>query len=194
MMDDDSRKLNQLTDANPRLIGEAATANSRSSTTEPNGGGQLLSGDTFTLDLVRRAKTAAMVGNSSIWRIRPMMISGRPYYGCVIHPYQVYDLQGSQQWELAMREAQVRGPENPLFTGALGIWNGVIIYSHDKVITGSDAGPGGDQQYASALFFGYQAGLWAQAQPAPDWIEKKFDCIIMVEPKRCEFGEAFAQC
>lgn len=165
-----------FTDKNSQTIGEAATANSL----VIYGGGkaarnQLTSSDTFTLSLLRRAKTAAMVGNSSIWRIRPMMISGRPYYGCVVHPYQVYDIQGSQEWEQAMREAQVRGPENPLFSGALGIWNGVILYSHDKVVTGSDAGPGGDQPYASALFFGYQAGLWAQAQPAPDWIEKKFD-------------------
>lgn len=165
-----------MTDKNSQTFGEAATANSLviygGAKTARN---QLTSSDTFTLNLLRRAKTAAMVGNSSIWRMRPMMISGRPYYGCVVHPYQVYDLQGSQEWEQAMREAQVRGPENPLFTGALGIWNGVILYSHDKVVTGSDAGPGGDQGYASGLFFGYQAGLWAQAQPAPNWIEKKFD-------------------
>lgn len=91
--------------------------------------------------------------------------------------YQVYDLQGSQAWEQAHREISGlrEHNDNPIFSGALGLWNGCIIYSHDKVITGSDAGPGSDVPYADALFFGYQAGLWAEAQQAPDWVEKSFD-------------------
>lgn len=50
----------------------------------------------------------------------------------------------------------------------------MIIYSHDKVVTGFDAGDG-TVSYADNLFFGYQAGLWAEAQQAPDWVEKSFD-------------------
>lgn len=106
--------------------------------------------------------------------------------------YQVTDLQGTQAWEQAHREIQGlrEHNDNPIFTGALGLWNGVIIYSHDKVVTGTDAGPGSDVPYADALFFGYQAGIWAEAQVAPDWIEKSFDQPkVKVELKRCEFGE-----
>jgi hypothetical protein len=49
------------------------------------------------------------------------------------------------------------------------------FYEHDLVQTGSDAGPGNDLPYADALFFGLQAGIWAEAQEAPDWREKSFD-------------------
>jgi hypothetical protein len=31
------------------------------------------------------------------------------------------------------REAQNRGDSNPLFTGALGIYNGVVIHAHEGV-------------------------------------------------------------
>ncbi len=174
--------------SSPQTFGEAAVAN----TNNLYGGGktasnQLTTGDTFDPIILRRAKEAAMVGigtytaagalNATIWRIRPMIIGGKPYYGACLHPYQVTDLQGTQAWEQAHREIQGlrEHNDNPIFTGALGLWNGTIIYSHDKVLTGSDAGPGGDVPYADALFFGYQAGIWAEAQQAPDWIEKTFD-------------------
>ena len=96
----------------PQTFGEAATAN----TNNLYGGGktasnQLTTSDTFDPVLLRRAKEAAMVGigtyaaagtlNSSIWRIRPMIIGGKSYYGACLHPYQVTDLQGTQAWEQA---------------------------------------------------------------------------------------------
>jgi N4-gp56 family major capsid protein len=177
-----------FTDSQSRTLGEAAVAN----TNNIYGGGktasnQLATNDTFEPTLFRKAKEAAMTGvgtysaagatNATIWKIRPMVIGGKPYYGACLHPYQIYDLQGSQAWEQAHREISGlrEHNDNPIFSGALGLWNGVIIYSHDKVITGSDAGPGSDVPYADALFFGYQAGIWAEAQPAPDWVEKSFD-------------------
>lgn len=192
-----------FTDQVSATFGEAAAAN----TNVIFGGGktasnQLDTGDTFHPDLLRKAKTCAMTGklnllsgsrtSSTIWKIRPMIISGKPYYGCVVHPTQVYDLQGTEAWNQAHREIQGlrEHNDNPIFTGATGIWNGVILYVHDKVVTGTDAGPGSDVPYADALFFGYQAGLWAEAQEAPDWIEQNFDFPKMVEAKRCEFGEA----
>jgi hypothetical protein len=84
----------------PQTFGEAATAN----TNNLYGGGktasnQLTPSDTFDPVLLRRAKEAAMVGvgtyaaagtlNASIWRIRPMIIGGKPYYGCVSNDYGI---------------------------------------------------------------------------------------------------------
>jgi N4-gp56 family major capsid protein len=181
------RKLSGVTytDDQSRTLGEAATA----STNVLYGGGvsaknQLTSAGIFTPDLVRKAKVAAMVGNfgglgtpANMWRMRPMIIDGKPYYGCVLHPFQVYDMQGTEAWEQAHREigGLREHSDNPIFTGALGTWNGVIFYSHDLARTGSDAGATADVSYADALFFGLQAGILAEAQEAPDWIEKKFD-------------------
>lgn len=104
-----------FTDSQSRTLGEAAVANTNNiyggNKTASN---QLTSGDTFEPTLFRKAKEAAMTGvgtvnasnvaNATIWKIRPMIIGGKPYYGCVLHPYCVYDLQGSQAWEQAHRE------------------------------------------------------------------------------------------
>lgn len=83
-----------FTDSQSRTLGEAAVAN----TNNIYGGGktasnQLTSGDTFEPTLFRKAKEAAMTGvgtvnasnvaNATIWKIRPMIIGGKPYYGCV---------------------------------------------------------------------------------------------------------------
>ena len=167
------------TDADSATFGEAATANTHvlygGSKLAKN---ELTSSDTFTLDLLRKAKTIAKTGvrgSTTIWRMRPMNINGKPYYGCVLHPYHIFDLQGSQAWEQAQREAGLRGAENPIFSGAIGIWNGIVLYEHDLVVTGSNAGPGADQPYADALFFGLQAGMFAEAQENPSWVEKQFD-------------------
>ena len=169
-----------FTDKNGNTVGEAATTNSK----VLYGGGktarnQLTASDTFTLGLLQTAHTFAKVGDSSLWRMRPIPINGGKYFGCVLHNYQIDSLQRSEQWERIHRDASMRGPDNPLFTGAKGLYNNVLIYEHDKVVTGSDAGPGGDEPYASAIFFGLQAGLWAQAQPAPNWVEKTFDYMDM---------------
>lgn len=56
----------------------------------------------------------------------------------------------------------------------LGVWNNVICYEHDLVVTGTDAGLTQDVDYADALFLGLQAGVWLEAQEAPDWDEKTF--------------------
>lgn len=53
-------------------------------------------------------------------------------------------------------------------------WDNVIIYEHDLVVTGTDAGSGGNVPYANALFFGLQAGVLARAQNGLDWVEKWF--------------------
>lgn len=130
--------------------------------------------DTFTPDLITRAKLAAKVGyigSSQIHKIRPTMINGKPYYVLLAHPYQLYDLKRSDEWKQAMREAERRGPENPLFTGATAIWDGVVIYETDYVLTYSDWGAAGNVAGATALFLGAQAGMLAIAQDGPDWVE-----------------------
>lgn len=101
-----------FTDDLSGTVGEAGVAN----TNNLYGGAksasnQLTTSDTFAPILFTRAKEAAMVGagtysaagalNASIWRIRPMIIGGKPYYGCVLHPYQITDLQTSQEWTQA---------------------------------------------------------------------------------------------
>ncbi len=55
------------------------------------------------------------------------------FYGVAIAPIDAYNLRGDDQWNLAQKDAMPRGMSNPIFTGALGIWNGVIIFKQDAI-------------------------------------------------------------
>jgi N4-gp56 family major capsid protein len=52
------------------------------------------------------------------------------YYGAVISEVDEYWLKGDSVWSQAQRDAGDRGSKNKIFTGALGMYNGVIIYVH----------------------------------------------------------------
>lgn len=53
------------------------------------------------------------------------------YYGCVISEIDEYWLKGDAVWNQAQRDAGPRDySKNRLFTGALGMYNGIILYVH----------------------------------------------------------------
>ena len=53
------------------------------------------------------------------------------YYGCVISEVDEYWLKGDDVWNQAQRDAGPRDyTKNRLFTGALGTYNGIILYVH----------------------------------------------------------------
>jgi N4-gp56 family major capsid protein len=67
-------------------------------------------------------------------QIRPIKIEGgEEWYVLMLHPYAARDLKASSGWQQAQREAQMRGDSNPIFTGALGAYDGVIIKESKKV-------------------------------------------------------------
>lgn len=51
------------------------------------------------------------------------------HYGIVISDVDAYNLRGDQAWLQANREGHLRGEKNPIFSGAMGEWNGVLIYT-----------------------------------------------------------------
>ena len=167
------------TDKNSQTIGEAASANSnilysngRTALTD------LLANDTFTLDLVARAKTAAMIGTlagTTIYKIKPYVIGGQLYYLYVDRPEQRFSMRNTDDWKNAQLQARERAADNPIFSGADGLWDGVILKFHDLVVTGTDGGAQANLTYSNGLFLGTQAGTLYPAQPAPDWVEKTFD-------------------
>ena len=53
------------------------------------------------------------------------------YYGCVISEVDAYWLKGDNVWNQAQRDSGPRDySKNRLFTGALGMYNGIILYVH----------------------------------------------------------------
>ena len=88
---------------------------------------------------------------------RPVKIKGKNYYAMVVHPDVMYDWRQDSTVQQAAREAEVRGSENPLFTGASYIWDGVVIHENENCTVAADAGSGSDVPYSLGHFLGAQA-------------------------------------
>lgn len=87
------------------------------------------SSDKMTLTAIDRALTAATLGNS---QMRKVMINGSEKFVLYMHPQQVEDLTtntSTGQW-FSIQQAAMQGgnvSKNPLYTGALGEYKGVIL-------------------------------------------------------------------
>lgn len=69
-------------------------------------------------------------------RVAPLRVPDGPateVYVYFAHPYTTRSLKADTAWQNAQREAMPRGEMNPLFTGALGMWDGVAVVETDKV-------------------------------------------------------------
>jgi len=106
--------------------------------------------------------------------IKPaFVINGQSYYGMVIDEFQAYDLKGDTVWTQANREAMPPGMDNPLFTGALGHWDGVVLYESARVPSDENTNSP-VSNVASAILFGSGAAVNGLGR-APRWIPEKFD-------------------
>ena len=118
----------------------------------------------------------AKIAGEGYPKMRPFRVKGKDYYIMFIHPYQTKALEASAAWQTAVTLAAYPVPDHPMFTGAIGNWNGVILKEWDKIETriGSsgdpatsyfESGDAADATYtamvARALFCGAQAGVIA---------------------------------
>lgn len=116
------------------------------------------SNEVITLNLISFLKAYAKTGgNRAQTPIKPVMVGGKPYWIMLTHPDSMFDLKTSSAWQQANREARERASENPIFTGAVGVWDGVVIHEHENITVGADAGAGGDVAYCQAHFMGMGA-------------------------------------
>lgn len=123
----------------------------------------------LTLNDLTEIKAYAQVQH----HIEPLkMENGEEFFGIVLHPYALIPMKESTAWQQAQRDANVRGADNPLFTGAAGVWDGVIIYTSNRVPRSLNVGT--PIQVADNVFFGAQALSRAYAY-YPDWTEEYFD-------------------
>jgi len=58
---------------------------------------------------------------------------GNNYYGIVVHAYDAYNLRQDSAWKEAQRDANLRGDVNPLFSGSMGVYNGMIVFVNKGV-------------------------------------------------------------
>lgn len=143
-------------------------------------------GDALTLSSIDMALARASVmggGSSGIPAIEPCMIDGEEHYVCVMHPFQEYAVRTNSstgQWlDIQKASAAAEGRNNPIFKGALGMYNNVVLHKHKAVTRFNDYGSGSNVEAARALFMGRQAGVVAFGSPGTDlrfdWHEETRD-------------------
>ena len=166
----DAQIFNELTGAGATTLPTlnkwaAGTATSRDTVADTNAGGRL------TLDTLTEAKAYAQVE----LKIEPVKMDddGNEYFVLVAHPYTIMSLKRDDtKWAQAQREAQVRGDSNPLFSGAAGIWDGVVIKSSNRVPRSNNANTPAIA-VADNIFMGAQAMSRGYGS-YPDWTEELF--------------------
>jgi N4-gp56 family major capsid protein len=104
----------------------------------------LNSSDPFVLTVIDKAVEEASIGAPMV---RPVRISGEDMYAAYLHPYQVTAMRTSTstgQW-LDIQKAAMTGGKvtnNPIFTGALGVYNGVVLRKSQDVTQGVNSSSG----------------------------------------------------
>jgi N4-gp56 family major capsid protein len=142
----------------------------------------LASTNIFTLSLidqaVLQAKTLSPV-------VRPVKINGGSFYVMFLHPTQVYSLRtntSTGQW-LDIQKAAMTGDgsaNNPILTGALGVYNNVILHESYRVSSGVNSSTGvGVATTRRAVLCGAQSAAmgFGQGYGMDDfsWNEELFD-------------------
>lgn len=168
---------NSLTapDSEHIMFGGAATAKAN-----------LTSSHKLDLRLLDRLKAKADTmggGSEGIPQIQPIMIDGERKWVYVMHPWNEYDLRANtssgQYLDIQKAAAGAEGRRNPIFTGALGQHNSIILHCHRGIIRFDDYGSGGDVKAARNLFLGSQAAVMAFGSPGSglrvDWHEETED-------------------
>lgn len=128
----------------------------------------------FTLDLIDKCVTKAKTLTPMI---RPIRHNGNDCYAIFLHPYQVRDLRTSTatgQWLDIQKAAMTGGmvKDNPIFSGALGMYNNTYIYENVRLPTVVST-------VYRAVFCGAQAGMMAfgrgSSAGSMRWDEETFD-------------------
>lgn len=142
----------------------------------------LTTGDEFTLSFIDQAVATAKLANPII---RPIKVNGEDKYVAVLHPNQVLQMRtntSTGQW-LDIQKAATTGDgsaRNPIFTGALGEYNGVILFEDRRIPNGVNSSTGAAVTTARrAVLMGAQAAVIAFGQGSSmeqmDWNEELFD-------------------
>jgi N4-gp56 family major capsid protein len=136
---------------------------------------QITATDKITPELISKTKAWALTGGAGSQSfLRPTMVDGKEYFVYLTHPDGMFDIKRNSEFTQAMREAEVRGKENPLFTGAVAIWDGVVIHEHSRVATTTNWGAATDVAGVKGIFMGAQALAWAWGK-RPTVVAEEFD-------------------
>jgi N4-gp56 family major capsid protein len=143
-------------------------------------------GDTFTLSMIDAAVELAKTGGAAgKVMIRPVIVDGQKVYVMYLHSTQVTSLRTSTaagQW-LDIQKAAMAGMQSsksPIFSGALGMYNGVVLRESQDVTPGVSAdGKTAVPNTRRAVLLGAQAATVAYGKAGGEnryrWNEELYD-------------------
>lgn len=142
----------------------------------------LTTGDEFTLSFIDEAVLIAKTANPII---RPIKVDGEDKYVAILSPGQVKQMRtntSTGQW-LDIQKAATTGDgsaRNPIYTGALGEYNGVILFEDRRITQGVNSSTSAAVSTARrAVLLGAQAAVIGFGQGGSmenmDWNEELFD-------------------
>ena len=143
--------------------------------------GSISTTSTLTLAVIDKCVATA---KTAVPLIRPLKVDGNEYYVMFIHPFQTYSLRtstGANDWPVIQRAAMQGGEisKNPIFTGALGVYNNTILVETRRVPPGNTAT---STTIRRSVFCGAQAAVLAIGQDnSPEkmtWVEELFDKAV----------------
>jgi N4-gp56 family major capsid protein len=126
--------------------------------------------------VVSLTKRRAQLANP---KIRPVKTeNGEEYYVMFVHNLCARDFKNTDAWAQAQRQARFRGDENPLFTGMMGVWDGVIMKESPKLQLIAGAGAAAIDVAVNVLC-GAQALCFAQG----DYPEEGGAKVVLTEKR-----------
>lgn len=137
--------------------------------------------DIFTLTQIDKAVERARVASPMI---RPLKVEGEDMYVAFLHDFQVTSLRtntSTGQWFDIQKAAlsAKNDSKNPIFSGALGIYNGVVLHRWNRIPVAPSSSAAGAGNVRRAVLCGAQAAQIAFGQDnGPSkftWTEKLFD-------------------
>lgn len=147
-----------------KLIDKLTSNNSNAETVYASAAGtqaSITANDKLTTTIISRAKRKAQMHAP---KIQPIKIDGMDKYIMLVSPWAARDLKDDPKWLAAQQNANVRGSKNPIFTGALGEYDGVVLYEYERVY---NIGTGASSaNVCHNLLLGKQAACFAVARPA----------------------------
>lgn len=115
------------------------------------------------IDFTVISRAAAFAKGTASPRIPPVTIAGTDWFVFIMHPHVAFDLKEDARYEQVQREVRMRAAEqdHPLLMGALGAWDGVLLFESSRVAIATNFGAGANLAGATNSFLGRHAGLWA---------------------------------
>lgn len=117
-------------------------------------------------------------------QIRPIRVNGEDKFVLFLHPFQVRQVRtntNTGQW-IDIQKAAVQGhgsTKSPIYSGALGEYNGTIMHESTRVPWGEDTSNTALTNVRRAIFCGAQAACLAfgrgYGESRMSWVEELFD-------------------